>query len=155
VVKRRRNENEENENKYARTWTEEEKRQIKNEEKTKDFNVTLATCGTYKGKKVENKRQKEEEKSGKILHWRKKIKMKTFIIYMETFVTNLQEIRKKKKKNRKKRRGAELQHLREQKRKEKEKKERREVWHIKWYMKTLLTICRRKERQEERSTAPY
>jgi hypothetical protein len=55
VVKRRRNENEEKENKYARTWTKEEKRQIKNEEKTKDFIVTLATCGTYKGKKVKNK----------------------------------------------------------------------------------------------------
>ncbi len=58
MVKRRRNENEEKENKYARTWTKEEKRQIKNEEKTKDFIVTLATCGTYKGKKVKNKRTK-------------------------------------------------------------------------------------------------
>jgi hypothetical protein len=52
VVKRRRNENEEKENKYARTWTKEEKRQIKNEEKTKDFNLTLAKCGTYKEVKL-------------------------------------------------------------------------------------------------------
>jgi hypothetical protein len=47
---------------------------------------------------------KKEEKSGKILHWRKKIKMKTFIIYMETFATNLQERRKKEQKEGKRRR---------------------------------------------------
>jgi hypothetical protein len=44
---------------------------------------------------------KKEGKSGKILHWRKKIKMKTFIIYMETFITNLHERRKKRIERRK------------------------------------------------------